>query len=596
MLEGAISYCLDGLSVFPCRSKMPLTPNGFKDASLDAAQIHSWWERWPDAQIALPTGSVNNLLVLDVDGPEGAAWVSEKQLPETLTIETSPGRRQYWFRLPKGKLAKCSAGVLAPGIDVRAEGGYVVAPPSIHHLSGKPYRRIINLPLAEAPDWIFDHPKPAASNGNGYQSTDLVVHKGQGRHNALLSLAGSLRNRGADANTILADIKIFNDQHCHPPVEQSWLERTARYIDTKPAGIRGAHLQEASVEVELKSFGQITPERLSWLWSGRIPAGKLTIFVGNPGQGKSLATIDLAARVSSGRAFPDGATCVRGDVLILTSEDGIADTVRPRLDAAKADVSRVHCIESVKVTLSDGQTMPSSFSLHRDLANLEKAFEKNPGFKLIIFDPLSAYLGSVNSWRDSEVRALLTPLCEFAERTGVAVEGIMHLRKSETDAMLRVSGSIAFVAAARAVWGFGPDPSDRSRRIMTPVKSNLSVAATSLGYQIVSNAAGVPFIAWDATPRDVDADEVLGVSAKERRERASRQEEAVEWLQERLSDGPAQSEKIGAEAKKAGISWRTLRRAKDMLGAQHHKSSVGGKWYWELAEVRQEGGQHAFHR
>jgi hypothetical protein len=595
MLEAAIGYCSDGLSVFPCKDKKPLTINGFKAASLDASQIHEWWEKWPDAQVALPTGSVNNLFVLDVDGPDGERVTASLNLPETFTVATREGHFQMWFRQPEGTRSKCTTRVLGPEIDTRGDGGYVIAPPSIHHETGKPYRILKRLPWAVAPAAILE-PRKSPATGHGHESISLDVHEGQGRHKALLSMAGSMRARGCDANTVLASLKLFNDQFCHPPVEQSWLEKTARYIDSKPAGSRGVQMQEASVDVELKSFSQIAPESVSWIWSGRIPAAKLSLFVGNPAAGKSLATIDIAARVSSGRAFPDGATCVRGDVLILTSEDGIADTVRPRLDAAGADVSRVHCIESVKVTRTDGQIVDSSFSLQRDLANLEKAFEKNPGFKLIIFDPLSAYLGSVNSWRDSEVRALLTPLCEFAERTGVANVGIMHLRKSETDAMLRVSGSIAFVAAARAAWGFGPDPEDPSRRIMTPVKSNLSAATTSLGYQIVSNAAGVPYLEWDASPRDVDAEEVLGVSAKERKERASRQEEAGEWLRELLNDGPVQTETIEAEARKSRISWRTLRRAKDRLGVQHHKSSIGGKYYWELPEARQEVGQHALHK
>jgi hypothetical protein len=596
MLEAAISYALDGWPVFPCLSKRPLTPNGLKDAGLDAAQIHEWWEKWPAAQIAIPTGELTNLVVADADSDVAIKWYLDHSPPATREIETSPGHRQYWFSLRDGKTAKNSASVLAPDFDVRGSGGYIVVPPSIHDKTGKPYRKLNDLPLADAPDWILEPAKPS-SNGNFHQAAGLVVHEGQGRHKALLSLAGSLRVRGADANTILGSLKVFNDQFCHPPVDQAWIEKTANYIVTKPSGFRGQLQQETSLEITLKPFSQIAPESVSWIWPGRVPAGKLSLFVGDPGKGKSLVALDLAARVSSGRAFPDGATCVRGDVLILTSEDGLDDTVLPRLSAAKADLERVHCIESVKVTLSDGQTVPSSFSLQRDLANLEVAFAKHPGFKLIILDPLSAYLGSnVNSWRDSEVRALLTPLCEFAERTGVGNVGIMHMRKSETDAMLRVSGSIAFVAAARAAWGFGEDPDDPSRRIMMPIKNNLAQTGNSLGYQIMSNAAGVPYLDWDATPRDVDADEVLGVSAKERRERTSRQEEAVEWLQERLSDGPVQTEEIGAEAKKARISWRTLRRAKDMLGVKHHKSSVGGKWYWELAEVRQEGGQHALHK
>ena len=185
----------------------------------------------------------------------------------------------------------------------------------------------------------------------------------------------------------------------------------------------------------------------------------------------------------------------------------------------------------------------------------------------------------VNSWRDAEVRALLTPLVEFAARTGVAVVGIMHMRKSETDAMLRVSGSIAFVAAARAAWGFGEDPDDPSLRVMVPVKNNLAPLGDSLGYQIADDEAGVPYLVWDAKPRKVDANEVLGITAKEKNERAKRRKGVEDWLRKRLALGPKPEKEIEAEAKAAEVGWRTLTRTKDSLGVRSHKAGMTGGWY-----------------
>src|SRR5437667_5613952 len=148
MLEAAARYASEGLSVFPCAKKIPLIPGGFKNASWHPEQLVAWWAQWADAQVALPTGEVNHLFVIDVDGPEGERAVERLHLPETFTVSTRPGRYQFWFSQPEGMRSKCSAGVLGPQLDTRGDGGYVIAPPSIHHETGEPYRVVKNLPWA----------------------------------------------------------------------------------------------------------------------------------------------------------------------------------------------------------------------------------------------------------------------------------------------------------------------------------------------------------------------------------------------------------------------------------------------------------------
>jgi bifunctional DNA primase/polymerase-like protein/AAA domain-containing protein len=351
MLDAAVRYALDGFAIFPCSRKMPLTPHGFKDATLDATTIHEWWTRWPDAQIALPTGLVNRLFVLDIDGERGAAIVAKWNLPPTRIIETRPGRWQAWFKLPDGIETKCSTGILGPEIDTRGDGGYVIAPPSIHHETGFPYRIVKNVALADVPSVLIE-PRKNGTQPTGAkaipQGRELTIYEGQGRHQQALKLAGGLRARGAKPEDLLADLKIFSERHCVPPLDQAWLEKAAKYIATKPVGFRGEHLN-LPAEVELLYYHRVTREQVRWLWPHRIPRGKLTLFVGDPGTGKSLAAIDLAARVSSGCTFPDGRPCERGDALILTAEDDPSDTVGPRLDAAGADSSHVARINAVKV-------------------------------------------------------------------------------------------------------------------------------------------------------------------------------------------------------------------------------------------------------
>jgi putative DNA primase/helicase len=160
----------------------------------------------------------------------------------------------------------------------------------------------------------------------------------------------------------------------------------------------------------------------------------------------------------------------------------------------------------------------------------------------------------------------------------------MHLRKSETEALLRVSGSIAFVAAARTVLGFGIDPNDPSSRVMVPIKSNFTALGSALAFQITTNADGVARLQWDKKPRNVDANAVLGVNYEDKQERATRRKEAEQWLTEHLAAGPRPQEEIEQKAKAAGIAWRTLMRAKAGLNVESHKAGMGGGWYWEMAK------------
>src|SRR5216684_3337248 len=136
MLDAALDYARRDYAVFPCSKKKPLTENGFKDATRDEAEIREWWEKWPGAQVGLPTGKVNNLFVLDEDSQQAQEHAKQWNLPDTFTVETRPCRRQLWFHQPVEIETKCSTGILAPKIDTRGDGGYVIAPPSIHHETG----------------------------------------------------------------------------------------------------------------------------------------------------------------------------------------------------------------------------------------------------------------------------------------------------------------------------------------------------------------------------------------------------------------------------------------------------------------------------
>ncbi len=571
MLEAASRYAIEGLSVFPCEKKIPLTgPGGFKNASVHADQIVKWWTENPNAQIGLPTGEINHLFVLDIDGPDGERTVQRMKLPPTRTIETRPGRFQLWFKQPDGVTTKCTAGELAPQLDTRGDGGYVIAPPSIHHQTKKPYRVVLDVPMAPVPRELLTVP----TMGQAQSSIGDGIPEGQ-RHRTILSFVGSCRVRGMSAESILASARVLNQEKCNPPMADVELQRLAGWVAKKPAGFPGQRPTETSAEIEMESFCDVHAEAVQWLWNQRIPLGKLTIFAGDPGKGKSLVTVDIAARLSRGTAFPNGARSNVGDTIFLSAEDDAADTIRPRLDAAGADVSRVRRVKAVRVTLGDGATGESVFSLERDLEKLDAAIGKIPDTQLLVIDPVSAYMGRVDTHKDAEIRRVLAPLAELASRRRVAVVGVMHLKKGDTSALLRVSGSIGFVAAARVVWGFGEDPDVPETRIMVAVKNNLAPLGNGLAYRIEADGAS-PRIVWQQGAVTLDANAVLSA------ERGERRADAEAWLVGLLTAGEEKSvSEIMAAAATMKFSWTTVERAKKGCGVRAVKR--GRQWFWVLA-------------
>lgn len=327
----------------------------------------------------------------------------------------------------------------------------------------------------------------------------------------------------------------------------------------------------------LRRISDIPTQKLCWLWPGRIPLGKLTLFAGDPGLGKSFVTLDIAARVTRGFDWPDGASCEAGSVIILSAEDDAADTIRPRLEAAHADLRNVHVLQAVRRPKPGGDTSLEHFNLEIDLLALLDAAALLDNVRLIVLDPISAYLGSTDSHVNARVRGLLAPLAAFAHSLGVAVVAVDHLSKSNRPAIYRPDGSIAFTAAARAVWLFAKNPDDAARRFMLPGKMNLAPDQTGLSYALREEQPGVVAVAWGGAV-NLSADAVLQPEAVEER---SERIEAMEWLRTRLADGPVSAAQIRDEAKSAGLAWRTLRRGKEALGITAIKGSFDGAWRWQ---------------
>jgi hypothetical protein len=329
----------------------------------------------------------------------------------------------------------------------------------------------------------------------------------------------------------------------------------------------------------------VKPERVRWLWKDRIAFGKLNLMDGDPGTGKSAVTTDFTARVSVGKAWPDGSECRAGGVVILSAEDGLADTIRPRFDAAGGDPSKAVAVS----TVPDAEGNERQIAIPDDLATVEAAIER-VGAMLVVVDPLMAFLpGDVNSHRDQDIRRALAPLARLAERTGAAVVVVRHLNKGQGgNALYRGGGSIGIVGAARSGLLIAKHPEDERRRVLASIKSNLAAPAPSLVFGLESTQAGAVRVDWKGES-GLNAEALL--SAPTDHEERSALSEAQEFLREVLADGPGMASEVRQEAESAGIAKRTLDRARQSLGVAAERKGEsgkrgGGSWYWSLPGIK----------
>lgn len=345
------------------------------------------------------------------------------------------------------------------------------------------------------------------------------------------------------------------------------------------------------------SMSEVETRRVEWLWPGRVPLGKLTLIAGDGGCGKSTLTADMAARVSTGAPWHDGAaTSGPGGVLMLSAEDDPGDTIKPRLLAHGADCSRVHLLRSVIEV--GGERMANL----ADVAAIDEAIGGTPDCRLVVIDPVSAYVeAGRDDHKNSEVRGMLAPLSELAERKRVAIVCVHHLNKAMagTKALYRVVGSIAWAAAARAAWGVAIDEKDEApneadrRRLLVPLKMNCGKPARSWAYHVVEDFGhDTGRVEWEPEAAEgVDANSAFGGATRSKPSPAL--DEAAAWLVELLADGPKLARDVEAQAKEAGHPWGTVKRAKSAAGVVAKKIGFPGVWHWLVPGVSLWGSEGA---
>jgi AAA domain len=322
-------------------------------------------------------------------------------------------------------------------------------------------------------------------------------------------------------------------------------------------------------------LAEVEPEDVAWLWRGRLALGKLSILTGDPDVGKTTLALDLGARVSTGEPMP-GETAWRAPagVVIVTAEDGLADTIRPRLAAAGADLTR--CLAARPEDEAVVLDAAGLVWLRRACVRVSAA--------LIILDPLVAMMpGVVDGWRDQDVRAMLRPVSALAEELRAAVLAIRHTRKSGGRPIDAGGGSRGLGAAARVEMLAAINPEDPEGRVLARVKSNLSAPWPSLTYALVPEARTVR-VQWGHESTHTAAALLAAAESEEGEGGTLSRAETI--IRELLRDGPRPSRDLDAAAEAEGVSRRTLMRARAKLGILAVQRQR--RWLVELPPADQE--------
>ena len=310
----------------------------------------------------------------------------------------------------------------------------------------------------------------------------------------------------------------------------------------------------------IRLYSEVEATYVKWVWYPYIPSGKITILQGDPGDGKSLLIVNIIAAITSDHTLPGDSTSLRqGKVIYQCSEDGLADTIKPRLQKAGADCSKVAFIHETEcgLTLDDER-----------LRNAIQQFRA----KLVVIDPVQAYLGDAEISNAKCIRRIMRRLSLWADMYDCAVVLVGHLNKNEhSKDLYRSLGSIDIMAAARSVLQIERGE-ESGKRIICQLKNSLAPFGQSIGFQIVANGT----IVWDevASPH-ADATSFCTPVSKSA---LTKQEIGAKIIRDALSIGPRLSVDIFRLCEEAGISTRTAKKIKTDIGVNTYKK--GGQWYW----------------
>jgi hypothetical protein len=506
-------------------------------------------------------------------------------------------------------------------VDVRGDGGMVVAPPT-RRADGQ-YRWLNDLPIAGAPPWLIDRvkkqPRPR-HNGAGVEWTEVPATKLAAAVAAIpnddlgweewnrVGMALWAATNGSDEGLVLfdrwsqksgkydaADTAVKWDAYdsCPPneltagtlfyladQADPSW---RARYTDQRPPPNNSNY--------ELVRVTDVVMRAKNWGWRGHLLRGALELTTGMKGLGKSQVHCSEIACFTTTRAWPDGtASGPAMNVIMVTAEDTLDQDIKPRLIAAGADINRIFVLKKIK-----RDNKRRMFLLGEDLDILEQIIRDVDDVALVTLDPITAYMGKVDSHRATDVRGQLGPLADMAERTQVCFSAITHPPKAGSQKAIDLYiGSQAYIAAARIGHMCieemnGGDPTGRN--LFTNVANNAAAKMPTLAYRVQTLTVGQdpqtgesivsPYLVWESDPVAITADQA--VAAVQQGGRPGRRNEAKAFLARVLAQGPVDVQAIWREGAAHGLSRDQLRRAREDMGiVVRHSSDPTGGWLWEL--------------
>jgi Bifunctional DNA primase/polymerase, N-terminal/AAA domain/Primase C terminal 1 (PriCT-1) len=451
LLEAACEYVGKGLPVFPCDGKLPRTPHGFKDATTDVARVLSWWRRWPDAAIAIPTGSVSGLVAVDVDLRHGGTQTLEQLRRQYGAWEKGPkaltgsGGQHLFFAYQDG--LRNSAGALGPGLDVRGEGGYVIVAPSVHE-SGKPYKWLhpLNGQLPEAPTWLLAQTE--RRTGDGCSAASALIPEGE-RDVTLASLAGSMRRRGMTEAEILVALREVNAARCRPPLSDADVERIARSVGRYAPAASGGAEAAPPLSLQIVTARAIRelpdPPRSDELLGPLLIRGQRVVLGGHTGEGKTTLGLQLVRAVVLEQDFL-GWSGAGGRALVLDAEQGLRSVKRRLREAGLHDSD---LIDYVRVP--DGLELNANEQHVAEVARILEAGQ----YALVCADPLyKLHTGDSNAER--EAVDLMRRFDTWREEYGFGLVLPVHCRKPLPGTKFTIHdlfGSSAYLRGAEVVLG-----------------------------------------------------------------------------------------------------------------------------------------------
>jgi|GEM_PF-440855 hypothetical protein len=540
-----------------------------------------------------------------------AASLAQGFNPEALHTYTSPSGEPLFWRLRLKHPQTGEKRIFPMWRD--ASGRFVMkeppAPPSgkplyrLHELAERPGDAVLICEGEKAADALGKRGCLAATSGSATSAPGADWTPLKGRRVLIWPDNDEPGQRyAADVvqalQGIAAEVRVIDVAALNLPPHGDCVEWLAEHPEATAADVLNlptlAPQTEPSDAVELVAAADLDPQPVRWLWPGWLAAGKLHILAGAPGTGKTTIALAVAACVSAGLALPDGHIPRRGHAVIWSGEDDATDTLVPRLLAAGADLTRVRFVQGVRIK---GERHP--FDPATDVPLLAEALRKGPPPSIILIDPIVSAVAN-DSHKNAEVRRSLAPLVELAAELGASLVGITHYTKGTQgrDPLERVTGSLAFGALARIVWGTvrQQQEGDSERRMtLARAKSNIGPDGGGFAYSFdvveVTPGLHASRIRWGEALEGT-ARELLSEPTEASGDELSATEDAVSFLRSLLEDGPMPAKTIRAEAEGAGYAWATIRRAKDRLGVEARKQggSFGGKgavWVWLLPQDAQ---------